>query len=41
VCKEVVGNEEETKKAQLGKVVTVGRLDHAGGRHRLCGCVHC
>jgi len=27
-------------EAQLGKVVTVGRLGHAGGKHRICGCVH-
>jgi hypothetical protein len=31
---------ESQGEAQLGKVVTVGRLGHAGGKHRICGCVH-
>ena len=36
----VLFGEIASEKAQLGKVVTVGRLGHAGGEHRICGCVH-
>jgi hypothetical protein len=31
---------ESQGEAQLGKVVTVGGLGHAGGKHRIYRCVH-